>query len=142
MQDEDAIDERGRDGAHQRAVFCPVAGRNDPCAFRQVELADPPLEQQGVECLLHIRPGGGQFVEEEAERLRRESVVNFVSLKREEDINEQLGLDGRRLSALPSRASLKVKTWREVVYWTLDDPQSSKLAQIISVSVMATIIFS
>ncbi len=34
-------------------------------------LAEPPLQQQRIEGLLHVGRAGRQFIEEEAERLRR-----------------------------------------------------------------------
>ena len=47
----------------------PVAGGDHPGAGGQRVLAEPPLEQQRVERLLHVGRAGRQFVEEQAERL-------------------------------------------------------------------------
>lgn len=91
----------------------------------------------------------GQSVSPEAAKPKRTSVVDFVSLQRrqsivelENELNEET-VDGTLQPPIcPSRKYMDVETWREVIYWTLDDPQSSKVAQIISVFVMCVIVFS
>ena len=69
VQDGDAVDQRRAHRAHQRAVLHAVAGRDHPGARRQRVLAEPALQQQRVERLLHVRRAGRQLVEEQAERL-------------------------------------------------------------------------
>ncbi len=71
LQDGDAVHERRAHGAHQRPVLQPVARGDDPGAGRQRMLAEPPLQQQRIEGLLHVGRAGRQFVEEKAEGLRR-----------------------------------------------------------------------
>ena len=70
LKDGDAVDQRRTHRAHQRPVLQPVAGGHDPCARRQRMFTQPPLQQQRIKRLLHIRRAGRQFIEKQAERLR------------------------------------------------------------------------
>ena len=70
LQDGDAVDQRRTHGAHQRAVLLAVAGGDHPGSRRKRVLAEPALEQQRVEGLLHVRRAGRQFVQKQAERFR------------------------------------------------------------------------
>jgi len=68
--------------------------------------------------------------------------IKLSSLSREEPDSDDEESEVEPMPFCPNPAKLKVKTWREVIYWTLDDPSSSKLAQLTMVVVMVIIVFS
>ena len=69
-------------------------------------------------------------IENNKKQRRHLSSVNFQSLKRKDG---NIDMDDEDIVAppmLPSKIVLGVDTTRELVYWTLDDPQSSRLVSL------------
>ena len=63
------VDQRGGDGAGERVVGGAVAGADHDGALGQFVVADPAVQDQRVERLLHVRRGRVQLVQEQAVRL-------------------------------------------------------------------------
>jgi hypothetical protein len=70
VQDRHAVDQRGTHGSHQRTILHAVAGRDHPGPRRQGVFPKPPLQQQRIKGLLHVRRTGRQFVKKQAKRFR------------------------------------------------------------------------
>jgi hypothetical protein len=69
VEDGHPVDEGRTEGAYLGAVLHAIARGHDPGALRQRMFAQPALQQQRIEGLLHVRSAGGHFAKEQAERL-------------------------------------------------------------------------